>query len=252
MCAYWLRAPGQVIGNICVIASSEELRAHKRRSSLPNQSSHPLLPISCFSCLPESCFPALPLHPSLRPGSLTLTGQVGEVLEESARIALSWIRSNAYELGLEPSPRAVHAVHNVLPAGILPTAVHDLRLGAQPLHVLRGASVPNMMQRDGAYRPNPEAATATPTGEPASASSCLGRAGGAAVIDISAPAEELRARSSAARGHDGAVCSLRGAPEAGAASGSSTSAGNPATSWDIHIHLPAGALCAASVSRHAT
>lgn len=33
-------------------------------------------------------------------GQLTLTGQVGDVLEESARIALSWIRAHAWELGL--------------------------------------------------------------------------------------------------------------------------------------------------------
>lgn len=35
-----------------------------------------------------------------REGRLTLTGQLGDVLEESARIALSWCRSNAVRLGL--------------------------------------------------------------------------------------------------------------------------------------------------------
>ena len=33
-----------------------------------------------------------------RPGMLTLTGQVGEVQEKSAQIALSWIRAHAHEL----------------------------------------------------------------------------------------------------------------------------------------------------------
>eukprot|EP00951_Prasinocladus_malaysianus_P010656 scaffold78480_cov39-Prasinocladus_malaysianus.AAC.1 len=35
-----------------------------------------------------------------RDGQLTLTGQLGGVLEESARIALSWCRANAVRLGL--------------------------------------------------------------------------------------------------------------------------------------------------------
>eukprot|EP00192_Tetraselmis_astigmatica_P001134 CAMPEP_0117653794 /NCGR_PEP_ID=MMETSP0804-20121206/3390_1 /TAXON_ID=1074897 /ORGANISM="Tetraselmis astigmatica, Strain CCMP880" /LENGTH=1079 /DNA_ID=CAMNT_0005460011 /DNA_START=223 /DNA_END=3463 /DNA_ORIENTATION=- len=40
-----------------------------------------------------------------REGTLTLTGQLGGVLEESARIALSWCRSNALRLGLlQPDP----------------------------------------------------------------------------------------------------------------------------------------------------
>ena len=42
-----------------------------------------------------------------RPGSLMLTGQVGDVLEESAKIALSWIRAHADELGLEEEPLPV-------------------------------------------------------------------------------------------------------------------------------------------------
>ena len=39
-----------------------------------------------------------------RQGRLMLTGQVGEVLEESARIALSWIRSHASQI--QPMPSA--------------------------------------------------------------------------------------------------------------------------------------------------
>ncbi|KAL6765392.1 hypothetical protein V8C86DRAFT_2430812 [Haematococcus lacustris] len=39
-----------------------------------------------------------------RLGRLTLTGQVGEVLEESAQIAMSWIRAHAEELGLLAQP----------------------------------------------------------------------------------------------------------------------------------------------------
>jgi ATP-dependent Lon protease len=33
-------------------------------------------------------------------GSLTLTGQLGDVMKESARAALSWIRANAAQYGI--------------------------------------------------------------------------------------------------------------------------------------------------------
>jgi ATP-dependent Lon protease len=55
-----------------------------------------------------------------RPGTLTLTGQLGEVLGESARIALSWTRAHAAALGLTQgadNPAAKWDVHVHLPAG---------------------------------------------------------------------------------------------------------------------------------------
>jgi ATP-dependent Lon protease len=50
---------------------------------------------------------------------LTLTGQLGEVMKESAQIALSFVRSHAHELGIDPSvlDRQIH-VH--VPAGAVP------------------------------------------------------------------------------------------------------------------------------------
>ncbi|WP_395690929.1 endopeptidase La [Nocardioides sp.] len=50
---------------------------------------------------------------------LTLTGQLGEVMKESAQIALSFVRSHAAELGVDPAvlERAIH-VH--VPAGAVP------------------------------------------------------------------------------------------------------------------------------------
>src|SRR5206468_9564338 len=35
-------------------------------------------------------------------GSLTLTGQLGDVMKESARAALSWLRTHAREYGIDP------------------------------------------------------------------------------------------------------------------------------------------------------
>ena len=37
-------------------------------------------------------------------GSLQLTGKLGEVIRESAQIALSWVKAHAYELGITSSP----------------------------------------------------------------------------------------------------------------------------------------------------
>ena len=37
-------------------------------------------------------------------GGLQLTGKLGEVIRESAQIALSWVKSNTYALGITQSP----------------------------------------------------------------------------------------------------------------------------------------------------
>jgi ATP-dependent Lon protease len=53
-------------------------------------------------------------------GRLTITGQLGEVMQESAQAALSWVRSHAEELGVEPEWFADHDVHVHVPAGAVP------------------------------------------------------------------------------------------------------------------------------------
>ena len=53
-------------------------------------------------------------------GNLTVTGQLGEVMQESARAALSWVRSHADELGVEEDWFAKHDVHIHVPAGAVP------------------------------------------------------------------------------------------------------------------------------------
>jgi ATP-dependent Lon protease len=54
------------------------------------------------------------------PEGLTLTGQLGEVMKESAEIALSYVRSHATELGVEPSRLAGKRFHVHVPAGAVP------------------------------------------------------------------------------------------------------------------------------------
>jgi ATP-dependent Lon protease len=53
-------------------------------------------------------------------GKLTITGQLGEVMRESAQAALSWVRSHAQELGLPENWFAEHDVHIHVPAGAVP------------------------------------------------------------------------------------------------------------------------------------
>jgi ATP-dependent Lon protease len=53
-------------------------------------------------------------------GEFTLTGQLGDVMRESARIALSWVRSKAQELGVDADSFAKLDVHVHVPAGAVP------------------------------------------------------------------------------------------------------------------------------------
>jgi len=53
-------------------------------------------------------------------GELILTGQLGDVMKESARIALSYVRSHAGELGIEPDSFKDRAFHVHVPAGAIP------------------------------------------------------------------------------------------------------------------------------------
>jgi len=51
---------------------------------------------------------------------LTLTGQLGEVMKESAQIALSYVRGHAGELGIDPSQFEDRSFHVHVPAGAIP------------------------------------------------------------------------------------------------------------------------------------
>jgi ATP-dependent Lon protease len=51
---------------------------------------------------------------------LVLTGQLGDVMKESARIALSYVRSHAEQLGVEPSAFEKRSFHVHVPAGAIP------------------------------------------------------------------------------------------------------------------------------------
>jgi ATP-dependent Lon protease len=53
-------------------------------------------------------------------GTLTLTGQLGDVMKESVQAALSWVRANADHLGIAPDFWETSDVHVHVPAGAIP------------------------------------------------------------------------------------------------------------------------------------
>jgi len=53
-------------------------------------------------------------------GRLTVTGQLGDVMQESARAAHSWARAHAEELGVDPAWFSEHDIHVHVPAGAVP------------------------------------------------------------------------------------------------------------------------------------
>jgi len=53
-------------------------------------------------------------------GKLQITGQLGEVMQESAQAALSWVRAHSEELGLPEDWFTTHDVHVHVPAGAVP------------------------------------------------------------------------------------------------------------------------------------
>jgi len=64
----------------------------------------------------------LPIEVTLMPGkgSLTLTGKLGDVMQESARAAMSYVRSRAEELGIPPGFNRRVDVHIHVPEGAIP------------------------------------------------------------------------------------------------------------------------------------
>jgi ATP-dependent Lon protease len=53
-------------------------------------------------------------------GGFTMTGQIGQVMQESMQAALTWVRSNAERLGIGDDFFASHDIHIHVPAGAIP------------------------------------------------------------------------------------------------------------------------------------
>jgi ATP-dependent Lon protease len=53
-------------------------------------------------------------------GGFTMTGQIGQVMQESMQAALTWVRSNAKSLGVDEDFLKDHDIHIHVPAGAIP------------------------------------------------------------------------------------------------------------------------------------
>jgi ATP-dependent Lon protease len=53
-------------------------------------------------------------------GGFTMTGQIGQVMQESMQAALTWVRSNAAQLGVPEDFFSNHDIHIHVPAGAIP------------------------------------------------------------------------------------------------------------------------------------
>lgn len=80
-----------------------------------------LVPLSPFHLTQCDCRAVIESTTLPGHGSLHLTGQLGEVISESAELAFAWVKSHAYELGIaeskEEDPFANVDVHIHMPAG---------------------------------------------------------------------------------------------------------------------------------------
>lgn len=88
-------------------------------------------------------------------GTVQHTGQLGDVLKESARVALSWVKANACQLGLSPDPREKimenRSIHVHCPAGAIPKDGPSSGIGQviALVSLFSGKSVPPTMAMTG-------------------------------------------------------------------------------------------------------
>ena len=78
-------------------------------------------------------------------GKLQLTGKLGEVMKESSQAALSYIRSNAVELGVPEDFMSTNDIHIHIPAGAIPKdgPSAGVALFTSIMSMLKGEVLPN-------------------------------------------------------------------------------------------------------------
>jgi hypothetical protein len=170
-------------------------------------------------------------------GQLTLTGQVGDVLEESARIALSWIRAHAWELGLMQDEQQQQWLTDAASSSSSRTdSRHAQALQQQHSGLRLGFLLPPQQQQLAAANAAAEEQIGVPVSE--TLDSTAAAAAATTTADAGAAESVLGP----------VVANLMAALPAGpysscpAASPLAVPRRSPALAWDIHVHLPAGAV----------
>ena len=98
-------------------------RGSGRAASRPTRASAPPTPASrpASPTRPSAATSSSSRRPPTRArASSTITGQLGDVMKESAQAALSWVRAHTEQLGLPDDWFAEHDVHIHVPAGAVP------------------------------------------------------------------------------------------------------------------------------------
>ena len=153
-------------------------------------------------------------------GSLMLTGKLGDVMQESARAAMSWVRSKADEFGLAKDWHRRHDVHIHVPEGAIPkdgpsagiTHRHGAGLGTDPRadqtrgrddrrdHAARQGAADRRRQGEGTRRASrrrqdPHCPQGQREGPGRHPEECAGRAGHVPGADDGRSAEDRAGRS---------------------------------------------------------
>lgn len=192
-----------------------------------------------------------------RPGKLVLTGQVGEVLQESAHLALSWIRSHTHQL----AAAAAASTHTSQPS--LPHADHSQPVAATDDNATAEACLPQCGQQESCLHhsgsslcegqdvagiPAQQALLHHHHCSPSGAEAVCSTAHGDTVLNFHShsrcQAPQSAPLSLSALSHDAEDAEAdMGSWQKGSGSGGSLAdVGTAAAQWDVHVHLPAGAV----------
>ena len=191
-----------------------------------------------------------------RPGKLVLTGQAGEVLQESAHLALSWIRSHTHQLAAAAAAAPSHpdqAHSTAQKAGHLVhdnAVIHDdsTRLQAyssEPFQTAEAAEeVPTQRQKAAAAGQGDHGTTAEVQDQTAATQSVTARPGeGCATVGSPTSHAQASNQTSCEAGPaDSQEAPFWLSRSSLGLSAGQTEIATAAAQWDVHIHLPAGAV----------
>lgn len=194
-----------------------------------------------------------------RPGKLVLTGQAGEVLQESAHLALSWIRSHAHQLGAAAAAATTTASSQ--PEEAQETAQTSGHSAGEDA-VVQDGSTRLQTNSTGQYQTAeaalmgegvPAQQRQVAAGHSGQCAPGYGEAAAGHLPDTAGPVDfcdgpQLLLSCDPSAPHLACVASLAGSTGIGlshAAFGKApkqTDVATAAAQWDVHIHLPAGAV----------